>query len=183
LILGPLAGSTPNSWNFRTEAIQKPLLVFDPSGTKTDRWNEHGLDQYGPYDQRTFAPKQLRVAVVCRATHEGQVDAFIAKFLDGLPIIKTGTGQWTRVPYAKGFIRRYALEAPKVQLFAAKTASVADYTAACAAVEAVGLRPVRLPKLIDVRVHWHVPQMDRLAVLTDAVALQVRAMEERILCM
>jgi hypothetical protein len=131
LVLGPVAGSTKESWFFRTEKIQKPLLVFDPSGTKTDRWNERGLDQNGPYDQRTFAPKQLRIAVVCQAAHEGQVDAFIAKFLDGLPEVKTGSGDWVRAPYAKGFIRRYALEAPKVQVFSTKGNSVAAYSAAC----------------------------------------------------
>ncbi len=131
LVLGVLAGSARDSWFFRSETIQKPHLVFDPSGTKTDRWNERGLDQNGPYDQRTFTPKQLRIAVVCQAAHEGQVDAFLAKFLDGLPDVKTGSGEWIRAPYAKGFIRRYALEAPKVELFTAKGPSVGEYAAAC----------------------------------------------------
>ncbi|MGJ5135373.1 argonaute/piwi family protein [Bradyrhizobium oligotrophicum] len=129
--LDPLAGTTRHSWSFRVEAIQKPVLVFDPSGTKTDRWNERGIDQNGPFDQRTFAPKQLRIAVVCQAMHEGQVDAFIAKFLDGLPEIKTGSGDWARTPYAKGFIRRYALEAPKVRVFSTKSSSINDYVLAC----------------------------------------------------
>ncbi len=131
LVLGPLAGTARGSMPFRSEFIAKPYLVFDPSGTKTDRWNERGLDQYGPYDQRTFTPKQLHIAVVCQAVHEGQVDAFLAKFLDGLPGVKTGLGEYVRAPYAKGFIRRYALEAPKLHTFTAKNASVAAYTVAC----------------------------------------------------
>jgi hypothetical protein len=131
LVLGPFAGSTRGSWTFRSEAIQRPHLVFDPSGTRTDRWNERGLDQNGPYDQRTFAPKQLRIAVVCQAAFEGQVEAFLAKFLDGLPDVKTGRGEWIRAPYAKGFIRRYALEAPKVQMFTLNGASAEAYVAAC----------------------------------------------------
>jgi hypothetical protein len=131
LVLGPLAGSKPASLPFRSEPIGKPRLVFDPSGTKSDTWNERGLDQYGPYDQRTFTPKQLRIAVICQAVHEGQVDGFLGKFLDGLPDVKTGSGDFVRAPYAKGFIRRYALEAPKLQTFTAKNASVAAYTAAC----------------------------------------------------
>jgi hypothetical protein len=131
LVLGPLAGSKPASLPFRSEPISKPRLVFDPSGTKSDSWNERGLDQYGPYDQRTFTPKQLRIAVVCQAVHEGQVDGFLGKFLDGLPDVKTGSGDFVRAPYAKGFIRRYALEAPKLQTFTAENTSVAAYTAAC----------------------------------------------------
>lgn len=135
LVLGPLAGDAKGSWPFRSETIAKPSLVFDPSGARTDTWNERGLDVNGPYDQRTFTPKQLRVAVVCQAAYEGQVDGFLAKFLDGLPQVKTPSGD--RAPYAKGFIRRYALEAPRVQTFTARSASAADYTAACrAAIEA-----------------------------------------------
>lgn len=131
LILGPLAGSEKGSWPFRTETIQKPSLVFDPSGTRTDRWNERGLDQNGPYDQRTFTPKKLRIAVVCQAPYEGQVDAFLAKFLDGLPDVKSGYGDFARAPYGKGFIRRYGLETPKVQTFTSRGSSAQDYANAC----------------------------------------------------
>lgn len=131
LQLGPLAGSENGSWPFRTETVQKPVLVFDPSGTRTDKWNERGLDDHGPYDQRTFSPKQLKIAVVCQSPFEGQVDGFLAKFLDGLPDVRTGTGDWARAPYAKGFIRRYALEAPKLHTFTTAGSSAADYAAAC----------------------------------------------------
>ena len=130
LVFGSLGGDR-GGWAFRSETIQRPALVFDPSGTRTDRWNERGLDANGPYDQRTFAPKKLRIAVVCQAAYEGQVEEFLAKFLDGLPEIKTGSGDRVRAPYAKGFIRRYALEAPKLQVFAVSGASARDYAAAC----------------------------------------------------
>jgi hypothetical protein len=130
LVLGPLAGDR-GGWAFRSENIQKPHLVFDPSGTRTDRWNERGLDQNGPYDQRTFTPKRLQIAVICQAAYEGQVEAFLVKFLDGLPEVKTGSGEWIRAPYGKGFIRRYALEAPKVQVFTTSGALAQDYVGAC----------------------------------------------------
>ena len=131
LEIGQMISQAGNTWRQRTEAIQKPLLVFDPDGTRTDRWNERGLDQYGPYDRRSFTPKQLRIAVVCQAHYEGQVDAFLAKFLDGLPDILTGTGEWVRAPYAKGFVRRYMLESAKITVFAARGARASDYAAAC----------------------------------------------------
>lgn len=130
-ILGPVVGSEKGTWTFVDEVIKKPVLVFDPSGTRTDTWNERGLDKHGPYDQRTFTPKQLRIAVICQRTLEGQVDAFLAKFLDGLPDVTTGKGEWARSPYAKGFIRRYALEKPKVVTFTTAGTSSVDYAAAC----------------------------------------------------
>jgi hypothetical protein len=131
LEIGQMISQAANTWRQRTEAIQKPLLVFDPDGTRTDRWNERGLDQHGPYDRRSFTPKQLRIAVVCQAHYEGQVDAFLAKFLDGLPDIQTGKGEWVRTPYAKGFVRRYMLESAKITVFAARGARASDYAAAC----------------------------------------------------
>lgn len=131
LEIGKMVSQADNTWRQRTEAIQKPLLVFDPDGTRTDRWNERGIDQHGPYDRRSFTPKQLRIAVVCQAHYEGQVDAFLAKFLDGLPDIQTGKGEWVRTPYAKGFVRRYMLESAKITVFAARGARAADYSAAC----------------------------------------------------
>lgn len=131
LELGPLISQAAGTWSLRTEKIQKPLLVFDPSGTRTDRWSERGLDQHGPYDHRSFTPKQLRIAVICQAHYEGQVDAFLAKFLDGLPEIKTGAGEWARAPYAKGFVRRFALESAKTTIFSARGSRASDYAAAC----------------------------------------------------
>jgi hypothetical protein len=67
------------------ETMPKPVLVFDPSSARKDDWSERGLKASGPYDQRTFSPKKLNIAVICQAKHEGQVDRFVAKFLDGMP--------------------------------------------------------------------------------------------------
>lgn len=129
LRLGPLIGGRESRVPVQSGVIQKPTLVFDPSGTRTDKWNERGLDQNGPYDQRTFSPKELKIAVICQESCEGEVDRFIAKFLDGLP----NEGSGTRRPYEKGFIRRYALQQPTVQIFTARSAAADDYIAACRA--------------------------------------------------
>jgi hypothetical protein len=111
-----------------TEIIPKPFLVFDPSGTRKDDWNERGIKSNGPYDQRTFSPKQLRIAVICQAKYEGQVDRFIAKFLDGMPEALTGQSRSAR--YGDGFLRRFALEKPSVRFFTAQSAKAKDYLAA-----------------------------------------------------
>ena len=37
-----------------SEMIDRPTLLFDPSGMRTDHWSERGLKDNGPYDQRTF---------------------------------------------------------------------------------------------------------------------------------
>ena len=111
-----------------TESIPKPILVFDPSGTRKDDWAERGIKKNGPYDQRTFSPKRLNIAVICQARHEGQVDRFVAKFLDGMP--DTVSGQKNVARYGDGFLRRYQLERPNLEFFTAPTASTEDYMAA-----------------------------------------------------
>jgi hypothetical protein len=59
-----------------------------------------------------LSPKQLRIAVVCQAKHEGCIDSFLAKFLDGIPAASSGS---RRVPrYGDGFVRRLALGKPRV---------------------------------------------------------------------
>jgi len=110
------------------ETIEKPVLVFDPSGTRRDDWSERGLKKHGPYDQRVFSPKRLRIAVICQARYEGQVDAFLAKFLEGMPDAVSGRSKVPR--YGDGFIRRFALQKPDVTFFTAPTASAADYVQA-----------------------------------------------------
>ena len=108
--------------------IARPILVFDPSGGRKDDWNERGLKKSGPYDQRTFSPKQLRIAVVCQARHEGRVDAFMAKFLDGMPNALTGRNKEAR--YGDGFLRRFSLDKPAVTFFTTASPSAVDYVAA-----------------------------------------------------
>jgi hypothetical protein len=116
-----------------TEIIPKPVLVFDPAGTRTSTWNESGIKKHGPYDQRTFSPKRLNVAVICQARLEGQVDAFMAKFLDGMPDVLTGTGSSRQARYGDGFLRRYQLDKANVQTFTAATGNLEAYEIACKA--------------------------------------------------
>ena len=118
--------------NFPTsEMIAKPSLVFDPSGMRTDHWSERGIKENGPYDQRTFTPKKLNIAVICQARHEGQVEAFVAKFLEGMSDVKTGRRGRETLRYGDGFLRRFHLERPNVQTFTTTNPSVRGYQEAC----------------------------------------------------
>jgi hypothetical protein len=110
------------------EIIPKPVLVFDPSGTRKEDWNERGLKKNGPFDQRTFSPKRLRIAVVCQGKYEGQVDRFVAKFLDGMPETLIGKNKVAR--YGDGLLRRFCLEKPSVAFFTAESSTARDYLVA-----------------------------------------------------
>lgn len=112
----------------RTETIERPTLVFHPSGRPNDVWNERGIKEHGPHDQRTFTPKRLNIAVICQGRFEGQVDRFMAKFLDGIPEFQTQNG---RKPYDDGFLRRFRLERANVQTFRAASPTRQQYEAAC----------------------------------------------------
>lgn len=111
-----------------TERISDPILLFDPSGTRKYTWKERGLKESGPFDQRTFTPKKLRMAVVCQARHEGRVDTFMAKFLDGMPNVLSKPKNEAR--YGDGFLRRFQLEKPSVSYFTAAGSTARDYVEA-----------------------------------------------------
>lgn len=125
--IGDLLSSRSSSFP-KTENIPQPTLLFDPSGTRKDTWKERGLKESGPFDQRTFSPKQLRIAVVCQSRHEGRVDGFLAKFLDGMPNALTGSKKEAR--YGDGFLRRFQLGKPSVSYFTTLGPSPEDYLTA-----------------------------------------------------
>jgi len=109
------------------EVVPKPALIFDARRTRTSRWNQGGLDQHGPFDRYQFNPKRLNIAVVCRQDLQGRLEQFVDHLLQGVPNTRGGD---------VGFLRRFALEKPYVQVLMAKNASAAAYhKAAIAAVE------------------------------------------------
>ena len=114
-----------------SEMIERPALVFDPAGMRTDHWSERGIKANGPYDQRTFTPKKLNISVICQARYEGQVEAFVAKFLDGMPDVKTGRRGRETARYGDGFLRRFQLERPNVQTFTTTSPNIGGYEEAC----------------------------------------------------
>lgn len=109
------------------EVVPKPALIFDARGMRTNRWNQGGLDHHGPFDRYQFNPKRLNVVVLCRLDLKGRVEQFVDHLLQGVPNTNGGD---------VGFLRRFALEKPYVQVFMATNASAAAYRqAAIAAVE------------------------------------------------
>jgi len=119
-------------WFPQREVIKKPALVFSPLPGRTDTWNERGLDTHGPYDQRSFTPRRPRVAVVCQAQAQGQVEQFMRKFLEGMPEVSVGKTP-PRQPYGRGFIRRFGLEGVDTTVFAVANKSATAYREACRA--------------------------------------------------
>lgn len=128
---GLLKHNAKATWFPKREVIKKPPLVFSPLPARTDIWNERGIDGYGPYDQRSFTPRRPRIAVVCQAEVQGQVEQFVRKFLDGMPDITVGRPPSSRKPYERGFIRRFALEGVDTTFFTAASVSGQSYRDAC----------------------------------------------------
>ena len=118
---GLLGGSNTPLPPIRT--APKAIYVFDPSGSETDTWHDGGLDKYGPYTAHTFTPTQPRICVVCQAARKGHVEQFIRKFLKGISLPNAKK----RMPFAKGFLRKYSLDNATIEFFEAKGASPSDY--------------------------------------------------------
>ena len=113
--------------SFSREIVERPALVFDPSGRNSHQLSLHALDRHGPYDKYQFAPKALNIAVICQARAQGRVETFVDQFLHGLQ-----AGDIQEI----GFLRRFALERPMVQTFTVDGTSAGAYKqAALAAAE------------------------------------------------
>ena len=98
------------------------VYVFDPTGTKTSTWHTKGMDDFGPYSAPSFTPSRPRICVVCQRGHKGRVEQFVRKFLKGI-VLPGGR----RSSFAKGFIRKYALEDASVDFFETNGATASAY--------------------------------------------------------
>jgi len=98
------------------------VYVFDPTGTKTSTSHTRGMDDFGPYSAPAFTPTRPRICVVCQRGHKGRVEQFVRKFLKGI-VLPDGK----RSSYAKGFIRKYALEDASVDFFEASGPTASAY--------------------------------------------------------
>jgi hypothetical protein len=127
--LGQCVRPSSQPWHPSSDVIPKPLLVFDPTGQRVEKWNQGGLDKHGPYDRPYFAPKIPRIVVVCQQAVQGQVEQFVRKFFDGMPDARVGRDN--KAPFEKGFIRRYHLQKAVVETFTTTGPDASSYAEAC----------------------------------------------------
>lgn len=127
LRIGPVIGPRiENDWLPDVNTFQKPVLVFDPGGNHTDKWNERGLRTYGPYDQSYFSPQRPQIAVICEEQEQGQVETFLRSLLNGI-----STSGGNRSPFKEGFVRRYALDKPELSIYTTPDRRPESYRRAC----------------------------------------------------
>jgi hypothetical protein len=113
--------------------LDKPALVFSPSGARTGTWAQRELDRVGPYDQRDFTPKAPRIAVICQERHQGEASRCVGAFLDGIPdaTLPGRNGYPPNAVFLNGFIGRFRMAKPMVETFTAADSAIAAYEQAC----------------------------------------------------
>lgn len=133
LTIGPLLSEAGRTWPFLTRTLDKPHLVFSITGGPSAAHAQPELDRIGPYDQRDFTPKTLRIAVICQAKHQGETSRCVGAYLDGLPNVVIGgrNGYAPRAVFANGLIGRFRMLQPTVETFMAADASSEAYADAC----------------------------------------------------
>ncbi|MBI1249022.1 hypothetical protein GC197_14420 [bacterium] len=110
------------------ETAPSVTYVFDSTGQKTDKWHDRGMDNYGPYSAPVFSPTEPNICVICQRSHKGRVEQFVRKFLNGLSTQHQGSKQsQKRQPFAKGFIRKYALQNESTMFFEVENKSADAY--------------------------------------------------------
>lgn len=116
------------------EPAPKPTYIFDQTGSKTDTWNDRGLNRYGPYTSKVFTPNRPRFCVICQKAQKGRVEQFLHKFINGivLPPPPPGyRGKPQKKYFEKGLLRKYALQDVTYEFFLAEDRQPESYKAAC----------------------------------------------------
>ena len=93
--------AVPHRW------LQRPDFIFDPTGSKTERWHDSGLNQFGPFDAEFFTPKEPKVVVITPADLQGQAELFAKQLRDGIVNSKN---------FQKGLVRKYHLNDCKITI-------------------------------------------------------------------
>ena len=117
------------------ESAPKPIYIFDQTGSKTDTWNDQGLNQHGPYTSKVFTPNRPRLCVICQKAQKGRVEQFLHKFINGIvlpPPAPGYAGKAQRKYFEKGLLRKYALQDVTYEFFLAEDRLPRSYKEACA---------------------------------------------------
>lgn len=80
--------------------LQTPTLIFDPSGIKTNRYADIGLNNFGPYDSSIFDIKSPKILSICHKSKRGAFTKFLHHLIHGIP----SSGY-----YKKGLLNKYQL--------------------------------------------------------------------------
>jgi hypothetical protein len=143
----------------KLESAPKPIYIFDQTGSKTDTWNDNGLNQYGPYTAKVFTPNRPRLCVVCQKAQKGRVEQFLHKFINGIvlpPPSPNYRGKAQRNYFEKGLLRKYALQDVSYEFFVADDASPRSYKEACRqALEKHGAGTKWDLALVQIEEHFH----------------------------
>jgi hypothetical protein len=116
------------------EPAPKPTYIFDQTGSKTDTWNDKGLNEHGPYTSKVFTPNRPRLCVICQKAQKGSVEQFLHKFINGIvlpPPAPGYRGKPQRKYFEKGFLRKYALQDVTYEFFLAEDRRPGSYKDAC----------------------------------------------------
>jgi hypothetical protein len=131
----PLLSDTEKDLFPSLESAPKPIYIFDQTGSKTDTWNDQGLNQHGPYTSKVFTPNRPRLCVICQKAQKGRVEQFLHKFINGIvlpPPAPGYAGKAQRKYFEKGLLRKYALQDVTYEFFLAEDRLPRSYKEACA---------------------------------------------------
>lgn len=103
---------------YNTFQLEEPIFVFDPSRTKTSKYPDRGLVDYGAYDSNTFSPKMPKVLLICHSENRGHAATFAKELLDGLP---------NSTYFKKGLIKKYDLQDIDLQIREVNTYNLLSY--------------------------------------------------------
>jgi hypothetical protein len=118
-----MVGGIHSESSLQPGRLRRTHYIFDQTGSKTDTWNDQGLNQHGPYTSKVFTPNRPRLCVICHKAQKGSVEQFLQKFINGIvlpPPAPGYAGKPQRKYFEKGFLWKYALQDVTYEFFLAE---------------------------------------------------------------
>lgn len=105
---------TSQKHSYNSLNLTEAVYVFDPSATRTSKYNDTGLTNYGPYDKGTLDVKSPKIVAICHKANRGAMSSYIAALINGIPDSKY---------FKKGLKSKYEFNTVDVDII-----EVADFT-------------------------------------------------------
>lgn len=108
-----------------------PLFVYAHGGTKTNSYNDLGLQTYGPFSREEFTPTIPNICVIHQKNKKGQVEQVLNKFLNGIPPVPYGKNK--RTFEFTGLKNKFWIRDCTLEFFEAENDSIDSYNKAISA--------------------------------------------------
>ncbi|WP_293907724.1 argonaute/piwi family protein [Sphingobacterium sp. UBA5670] len=129
--LGDFLMDNNGKYHIKVFNAGKPVFVYGHGGTKTNTYNDIGLQNYGPYSREDFTPSKPNICIIAQKNKRGQVEQVIQKFINGIP--PAAFGKQGKTFEFTGLKNKFRIQDFSYEFFEAENSTIEAYNKAISA--------------------------------------------------